>query len=140
MTDEDGSALIEFIWLALLLMVPLVYIVLTVFEVQSGSFGAAAGSRSAARAYVLAGDPGSGERAAREAARIALRDQDIDPDDARISITCDPACFTPGGTVTVRVRQQIPLPLLPPALGDQRPSVRVESAQTVPFGRFREGE
>ena len=32
--DQRGSALVEFTWLAILLMVPLLYIVLAVFEVQ----------------------------------------------------------------------------------------------------------
>ncbi|MGH3455694.1 MAG: hypothetical protein ACRDPQ_20380 [Nocardioidaceae bacterium] len=52
--DETGTALIEFIWLGLLLLVPLVYIMLTVFDAQRGAFGASSASRAAGRAFVLA--------------------------------------------------------------------------------------
>ena len=36
--DERGSALVELTWLGLLLLVPLLWIVLSVFEVQRGAF------------------------------------------------------------------------------------------------------
>src|SRR5690606_27853356 len=38
--DESGTALIEFTWLGLLLLVPLVYIMLSVFDAQRGAFAA----------------------------------------------------------------------------------------------------
>nr|MBA2464590.1 hypothetical protein [Nocardioidaceae bacterium] len=55
--DESGSALVEVTWLAILLLVPLVYVVLGVFEVQRASFGSTSAARAAGRAFVLAPDP-----------------------------------------------------------------------------------
>ena len=52
--EEQGSALVEFTWLAILLMVPLLYIVLTVFEVQRAAFGVSTAARAAGRAFTQA--------------------------------------------------------------------------------------
>ena len=88
--DEQGSALVEFVWLAMLLLVPLVYLLLAVFDVQRASFGAAAASRAAGRAYALAATDDEGLRRARDAATVALDDQGVtEPVDLRV--TCEPA-------------------------------------------------
>ena len=57
--DESGSALVELTWLSLLLLVPLVYVLLAVFAVQSGSYAVSGAARAAARAYALAPDEAS---------------------------------------------------------------------------------
>ena len=59
--DERGTALVEFVWLAILMLIPLVYVVLAVFETQRTSYAASAAARSAGRAFVTAPD----ERSAR---------------------------------------------------------------------------
>lgn len=137
---EDGSALVEVTWLSLLLMVPLVYILLSVFDVQRGAFGVAAASRAAGRAYSLAETDEAGRRQARAAATMALRDQGVDGE-IEVDISCTPRpthCLSPGSMITVVVRTQVVLPLAPPALGSPAPSFRVESVHRVPFGRYVE--
>jgi len=129
---------IEVVWLAVLLLVPLVYVVLAVFEVQRGAFAATAAARAAGRAYVLAPTPAEGELRARTASRVALADQGIDGERSAMTVMCRPACLAPGSVVQVRVRHQVPLPLLPRVLGGQAPSLRVEAEHTVPYGTFRE--
>lgn len=139
--DEHGSALVEVTWLALLLLVPLVYIVLAVFEVQRGAFGASAAARSAARAYSLAPTEADGLERARAAAVLAMQDQDLDLDDVALDVRCRPEpgnCLAPGATIEVQVRYQVPLPLVPTALGGDTPSIRVEAVQSVAYGTFRE--
>ena len=42
MRGQRGSALVEVTWLSLLLLVPLLYVVLAVFEVQRSAFGVSA--------------------------------------------------------------------------------------------------
>ena len=47
---DDGSALVEFTWLAILLMIPLVYVVLAAVSVQRAAFattGSTAGPQKA---------------------------------------------------------------------------------------------
>lgn len=135
---EEGTALIEFIWLALLLIIPLVYVLIAVFDVQRASYGVSAATRSAARAFVLAPDTGAAFTRARRAAEVALADQDID--DASIDIRCRPApsdCLQPGSSVRVMIRVTQPLPLTPSALGDQLAPIVVDSTHVEPYGNYR---
>jgi hypothetical protein len=138
---ERGSALVEVTWLSLLLLVPLVYVMLSVFAVQSGSFAVSGAARAAARAYSLAPDEATAPGRARAAADVALADHEIRVGAAAVSITCrpDPSnCLAPGSIITAVVRHQVVLPLVPSALGDQAPSFRVEASSSVSYGTFRE--
>jgi hypothetical protein len=127
--------------LSVLLLVPLLYILLTAFDVQRAAYGVSGAARAAARAYSLAPDEGSAPGRARAAAAVALQDQRIPPADVSLRVTCRPVpgnCLAPGSQISVDVRYQVPLPLAPRALGGGRPSVRVEASHTVAYGTFRE--
>ena len=138
--DESGTALVEVTWLAILLLVPLVYLVLAVYDVQRHAFAATAAARAAGRAFVLAPDVARGSAAARAAAEVALHDQGVDAGDVDLRLTCLPAgdCLAPGSVVRVDVRSQVRLPLVPSALGGGTPSIRVDARHSVPYGTFRE--
>lgn len=138
---ESGTALVEVTWLAILLLVPLLYIVLAVFEVQRASFAAVAAAKSAGRAYVLAPDEGSAPYRAEAAWRLALEDQGLGAAPGELLVTCRPDpvnCLAPGSVVDVHAAYQVPLPLVPSALGEQTPSIRVEALHSLPYGTFRE--
>ncbi len=138
---EQGSALVEVTWLSLLLMVPLVYILMSVFDVQRGAFGVSAAARAAGRAYSLAPTEAAGRVRAEAAARVALNDQGLA--DGRIEVTCSPRpdrCLAPGSVITVNVLAQVVLPLAPEALGGGAPSFRVEAVHRVPFGKYVEAK
>lgn len=139
--DERGTALVEATWLILLLLLPLVYVLVAVFDVQRASYGVSGAARAAARAYSLAPDEGSAPARARAAAAVALRDQDIDPGDVELRVSCSPMpgnCLAPGAAVRVELVHQVQLPLAPTALGGGAPSFRVESSHTVAYGTYRE--
>ncbi|MBB6567303.1 hypothetical protein [Kribbella sandramycini] len=133
----------EFSWLALLLMVPLIYVLLGVFDVQRASYGATAATRAAGRAFVIVPD-GSTEEEARgrafEAAKLAMKDQGMELSPGQLSISCSPACLQPGSTVTVTLETSVRLPLIPDALGGEPPAIRVSSAHTEPYGDYREAK
>jgi hypothetical protein len=136
--DEQGTALVEFVWLGIILLVPLVWVVLSVFEVQRGAFAVTSGARAAARAYALADTDAVGEHRARAAIRQALDDQGGDDRGFRFVVSCGGAdCHTAGAVITVRVWTRVDLPLLPEILGDA-PSVALDSSHTVPIGQFRD--
>jgi Flp pilus assembly protein TadG len=138
---EDGTALVEVTWLALLLLLPLVYLLVAVFDVQRASYGVSAASAAAARAYSLAPDEATGRTRAQQAAAVALRDQGVEPHEVRVDVTCSPVpgnCLAPGSVISVRLSHQVRVPLAPAALGGDAPSFRVESAQSIPYGTFRE--
>jgi len=139
--DESGTAVIEFVWLGLLLLVPLVYLLLTVFDAQRGAFAASSASRSAGRAFVLAPDQATAYDRAELAFLVALEDQGVDAGNTDLVITCEPRpeqCLTAGSMITVEVVVQQPLPLVPAAMGDSAPSVRLSSTHVEPYGTFRE--
>lgn len=139
--DERASAAIELIWLGILLLVPLIWIVVSVFEVQRGSFGVTAAARAAGRAYALAPDDVSGRQRATVVARQALADQGLTdvPIDVRISCTPYPHdCHNGTSVITVRVETSVVLPLLPDALGGGQPRFALDATHTVPIGRYRE--
>lgn len=138
--SERGSALVEVTWLAILLLVPVVYMVLAVFEVQRAAFAASSAVRSAGRAFVIAPSPADAVARAHQASSLAFADQGLSGSAAVLDVGCRPAgqCLTPGSVVHVAVTYQVPLPFLPTALGDQAPSIRVHAEHTVPYGTFRE--
>ena len=132
---EDGNALIEFSGLAVVLMVPLVYVLLSVFEVQRASFGVTEAARQAGRAYATADDVGSGQARAAAAARLAMRDQ---------GLTCD-GCLTavggglqPDARVSARVEYFVQLPLVGSFFGAERGGIRVEATHVEHVDRFKE--
>jgi Flp pilus assembly protein TadG len=87
---EGGTAIIEFIWLAILLLVPLVYIVVAVLDTQRTAFAATTAARSAARAFVTSPDEASARARAQSAARLAFRDQGIEGAPMSLVIRCSP--------------------------------------------------
>lgn len=138
---EDGSALVELVWLGLLLMVPLLWVVLAVFEVQRGAYAVSAAARAAGRAYALAPSDMEGRRAAEAAARQALADQGIGSAPLTVRVTCTPYpgdCHSGTSVITVRIGSAVDLPLLPEALGGNAPSFALDASHTVPIGQYQE--
>lgn len=138
--DERGSALIELTWLAVLLLVPMLWILLSVFEVQRGAFGVSAAARAAGRAYALAPDDAEGRRRAEAVARRALADQGIGDAPLSVHVSCRPFpadCHAGTSVVTVVVRSRVDLPMMPSALGGRAPGFALDASHTVPIGQFR---
>lgn len=136
---EDGSALVEFAWLAIILLIPLLWIVLSVFEVQRGAFAISGAARAAGRAFALADNDALGRVEARAAVREALDDQGIPGQGFRMTVGCgQPDCHARGAVITVKVWTRVRLPLLPDILGSGAPSFHLDSTHTVPIGQFHE--
>lgn len=139
--DERGSALVELVWLGLLLLVPMLWIVLSVFEVQRGAFAVSAAARAAGRAYALAPTDADGERRAQAVARVALDDQGLTGSTFDVRVTCRPYphdCHTGTSVITVLISSQVDLPLMPSVLGGDAPSFALDASHTVPIGQFQE--
>jgi hypothetical protein len=136
---DPGSATVELVWLALLLLVPLIWLVISVFDVQRGSFGVAAAARAAGRAFALAPDDASGRQRAELVARQALADQGLGDAPLRLSVTCTPYpsnCHDGTSVITVHVRTSVVLRMLPDVLGSGQPTFALFATQTVPIGRY----
>jgi hypothetical protein len=135
---EQGSAVVEFTFLALLLMVPLVYFIITVGQIQGGSFAVVGAADQAAKVFVAQPDAESGQAAAEQAVLIALADFGHDASTAQVATRCDPAdCQGAGTAVTVTVNLTVPLPFAPFTDDFRLQASEVEASSTQLVGRFR---
>ncbi len=123
-TGERGSAVVEFVFVALVVFVPLVYLVVGFSAVQRGVFAATAAAREAGRALATAPDAVTGLARAERAAQLAVADQSVDAADVRLSyvpagVACDGAgggwapALAPGEEFSVCATVTVRVPLLP---------------------------
>jgi Flp pilus assembly protein TadG len=135
---EQGSAVVEFTFLSLLLMVPLVYFIITVGQIQGGSFAVVGAADQAAKVYAAQPDAASGRAAAEQAVLLALADYGHPAENASMDTSCEPAdCMAAGSAVTVTVRLTVPLPFVPFSDALQLNASRLSATATQIIGRFR---
>jgi Flp pilus assembly protein TadG len=141
---ERGSAALEFILVGMLLLVPLVYLIVSLGLIQGQSLGAEAGARHIARALSTAENPDAARRSADLILRSVVDEYALDPDAVAVSLECRPAgadCPEAGTTVLVTVRTRVALPLVPPVLGlDRLASIPLEASAVQKVSRFWEAE
>jgi len=140
---DRGSATLEFLAVGLLLLVPTVYLVIVLAQLQAASFAVEGATRQATRVYVQAPDEGEARAAALRAVEVALADHGLEGLRSSVEMSCrpDPAdCLSRRGFVTIRVAVQLPLPLLPPVIDAELPAgVPVEAVSTEQVSRFWSG-
>ncbi len=138
-TEDRGGAIVEFLGVGLVLLLPLVYLVLTLGQVQAAAFAAESAAREAGRVLSQAEDLPVALDRAHHAVRLAFEDHGIAVDPARaLAVDCeyDP-CLTPGGQVHVEVSAVVGLPLVPAFLGDTLPlEVPVQAAHLAVVPEF----
>jgi len=123
--DDAGAALVEFLGVTVLLLVPIVYAVVAVGQIQAASYAVEGASRSAARGAALAAlddlDGGGGEASARAAAvsragdivSLAFEDFSVSGEHELVVACGGAGCAGPGGEVVVEVAVAVPLPGIP---------------------------
>ena len=137
---ERGSAALEFILVGLILLVPLVYLVVSLGLIQGQTLGAEAGARHIARTVSQAADAASARTAAEGVLASVVDEYGIDAATVDVAMECMPAvssCPRAGATVVVTVRTKVALPLVPPVLGlDQLASIPIEASSAQKVSRF----
>jgi hypothetical protein len=123
LAGESGSALVEFVFIALVVFVPLVYLVAGFSAVQRGVFASTEAAREAGRAIGTAPDAATGRAWAERAAQLAVEDQSVDATDVRVAYApagadCGAAgsyspTLVPGEEFSVCVTVTVRIPLLP---------------------------
>lgn len=139
MTGDDGSASIEFIAAGVLLLVPVMYLVLTLSSIQAATLAAEGGSRHAVRVFVQA--PSEERAFARSTTAIAFAFADAHISQrVSTSVRCTPTpadCLAPGSRVTVTVRTKIPVPFVPNVFGlADLARVPISASSTEVVSRF----
>lgn len=137
---DDGSAIVEFLGITLILLVPTVYLVLVLGRLQAGLFAAESAAAQAARAFVVAGDVGAGRAGALASVRVALDDQGfggVAAEDALLLECSTEPCREPGSTVATQVAVDVPLPFVPGFVRDVVPlSVRVSASHVAAVDQY----
>ena len=136
---DGGSAIVEFVFLAMLMLVPVVYLVVTLGRLQAAAFAAQGAAREAGRAFVTARDESAGRERADAAALIAYADQGFD-DRRLITLQIDCAaggCLVPDARVQVRTSVQVVLPAVPRLVDRFFPArIEVTASQVATVDRF----
>lgn len=132
---DEGSAVVEFVALGTLLLVPVIYFVLAVAQVQAGAFAVVAAAQQASQVLARAEPGGLSGSGLTAAAQLAATDQGFAPDRLAVRLECsDGACAEPGAVATVHTSLEVPLPLVP-GFTDLDVAVLTSSA-TVVIGRY----
>lgn len=123
--DDSGSAIIEFVFVAVIVMIPLVYLVVAVASVQRSELAVSQAAREAGRAFATSDSAADAPARAEVAVRLALHDQGL-PDDAQLryvpaGASCTGAAATapalvPGAQFTVCVLRTVQMPGVPRVL------------------------
>ncbi len=137
---ERGSAVVEFLGVTLVLLLPLVYLVLTLGQIQAAAFAAEAAARESGRVLSQEPDLATAGARAQTAVELAFGDHGISVDGAgALSFTCsEEPCLSPGGQIHVEVATVVRLPLVPEFVGGALPlEVPVEAAHLASVPEFR---
>ncbi|MGY1839024.1 MULTISPECIES: hypothetical protein [unclassified Modestobacter] len=120
---ERGSAIVEFVFVALVVFLPLVYVIAGFSAVQRGVFAANAAAREAGRALATAPDLATGQARAEAAVAVAVADQSVAATDVVLAYApagsgCGAAglytpSLVPGEEFSVCVTVTVRVPLLP---------------------------
>jgi Flp pilus assembly protein TadG len=129
--NSTGSAALEFIAAALVLLVPCVYAVLVFGGIESAQFAVNGAARHAARVFVEQSTPAVATRHARDSALMSVREQAPHVTRPSVTVTCRGECLISGGSVTVRVAVRVPfLPQWPSVRRFTSVSVSASATQT----------
>ena len=125
MRDERGAALVETILLALVLLVPLMWALGVLSDLQRGALATAAASREAGASAARASDVVERDRAVARAVVEAFSDHGLDPRRAEVSVQWEGGAR--GAAVEVVVGYQVSV-LQAPFLGEvSGPSIEVSA-------------
>lgn len=142
-TDDSGSAALEFIFAGVVLLVPIVYLIIAMGQIQSHALGVETAARQLARVIATAENLEQADDRAWLVTGTIAREYGIDPDTMAVSISCEPSgdpCPQAGATIRVVVSARAKLPLVPPVFGmDEAARVLVESSSIQKVSRSWDG-
>lgn len=123
---DDGTAIIEFVFLGVLMLIPLMYLVLAISYIQRNTYGVTEAAREVGRVYATSGSAS----AAQYAAQLAMDDQGQSGADMSIGWGGPGGCggggyppLKPGAVYSVCVTRGITIPGVPGFLGASHNSV-----------------
>ena len=133
---DDGSVVLEFVVIAMGILVPLPYVALAVMHATGAAMATAQAARSAARAFSDAATPAQGVHLARAAAQLAFADHGLVLPGNAMRVTCRGSCLAPGSRVSVDIDWRVPLPAPVPVV-DKALSIPLHSHQDLQIDDLR---
>jgi hypothetical protein len=145
---EQGAAVVELVVVALTLLVPLVYVMVVMADVQRALLATSAAAREAGRVYVTGPDRVAAERRAGAAYREVLVSYGMRAGDPRASMRLRAGCpaggasgcaggFGPGAEVEVVVTYRVPVARLPFLGAVAGPSIVIGATHHTRVDRYR---
>ncbi len=145
--DDAGRAIIEVIFLAVLLLIPVVYILISVLRLQAATFAVSQAARDAGRVIDAAPSVDEAIARAQQIARIDLADQHIPDSGLTLRFvaagndckngTSIPPTLDAGATYDICIIAVVSLPGVPTAVTGAHNTVT--GVYTVHIGDLREG-
>jgi hypothetical protein len=146
--SQGGAAVVELLAGFLVLLVPLVYALVVVADVQRALLATSSAAREAGRVYVTASGRAEAERRAAVAYREVLANFGLRAGDPRAALRLEASCpggapvgcaggFGPGAEVRVVATYQVPVARLPLVGALGVPSVTVGATQRSRVDPFR---
>ena len=141
---DDGSAIVEFVFVAIVIMVPLMYLIAAVATVQRAQLAVSEAARDAGRAFATSDTAAQAGPRVDAAVRLALADQGL-PTDATVRFVpsgsgCAARSVTPelraGAEFAVCVSRRTDIPGVPSVLSGR--GIRVTSEYVVHVDDFRQ--
>ena len=145
---EAGAAVVELLVVALTLLVPLVYVMLVMADVQRALLATSGAAREAGRVYVTGSDRVTAERRAEVASREVLAAYGLRAGDPRASLRLRAGCpaegrsgcvggFGPGAEVEVVVTYRVPVARLPFLGSVAGPGITIGATHHTRVDRYR---
>lgn len=135
---EQGSATVEFLMLSLVLLIPVVYLMLYLSQIQAAAFATVAAADQAAK-VIVSGTEGESAGQAQSTVLLTLADYGIPSDTVTVDVRCsmgDCSIREPAEVVEVRVDVDVPVPLVPAAWAASLSPVQVGSQARQMVPRF----
>lgn len=112
---DSGTAVIEFIFASIVLLIPVVYLMLAISQLQAASYASTSTAISASR--IAARDANPSERRARDVADMHFTDFGLSDVPVTIDYSCSGPCGRSGSLITARVETKVSLPGFPLLFG-----------------------
>lgn len=135
---DSGTAVIEFIFASVVLLIPVIYLMLTISQLQAASYATTSAAVSASR--IAARDANPSEGRARAVAQMHFTDFGLRNVPVDIVYSCAGPCGQAGSSVTARVETKVSLPGFPLLFGEKHaPRITLRAAHTDVVAATGEG-
>jgi len=135
---DCGTAIVEFLVIGVVILVPLLYATLMVVRVESAAMASIQAVREASRAFMMTDTAAQGFLDARAASNLALADQGFNVPNDALKVTCSMRCLAPQSHLKVQLSWQVDLPWLPPPFSHFIDGYPITAEQELTIDTYRD--